>query len=280
MTKRASKYVPSTWDGLIAAGQTFKDVLGDEYYPLTLGEYDRMIFMVYYLESMYTTRHGLWTASSTTPRKRSSKACEMISMLEDEHVIPTIQMIDDYAADPIDQSDRWIDGYWAGNHNWNTSFGPLVAALPDDQQAGFITTTMFEGLPYKGGYNKISMLFAVPASSEHPVEAAALINFLLNEEAGVIAMGSQRGVPASAEGFRIASENNILDQMTIDATNNALNSGWNTFPLDPYFEDTALRSDPEGTYYVVFGELSYDQITEERSGRHADERHHRAAEFS
>ena len=109
------------------------------------------------------------------------------------------------------------------------------------------------------------MLVAVPSSSAHPVEAAALINFLLNDETGVLTMASERGVPASKAGFQIVFENNILDQMTVDATNNALNAGWNTFPLDPYFEHTDLRTDPTGVYIQVFSALSYDLITEEQA---------------
>ena len=37
----------------MAAGKTFQEKLGDDYYPLHLGAYDRMILMVFYLESKY-----------------------------------------------------------------------------------------------------------------------------------------------------------------------------------------------------------------------------------
>lgn len=36
----------------MAAGAAFK-AFNEDYYPLALGEYDRIIFMVYYLESIY-----------------------------------------------------------------------------------------------------------------------------------------------------------------------------------------------------------------------------------
>ena len=44
---------PTTLDELMAAGKTFQEKLGDDYYPLHLGAYDRMILMVFYLESKY-----------------------------------------------------------------------------------------------------------------------------------------------------------------------------------------------------------------------------------
>ena len=45
--------VPATEDDLFAAGKAFQEKLGDDYYPLHLGAYDRMILMVFYLESKY-----------------------------------------------------------------------------------------------------------------------------------------------------------------------------------------------------------------------------------
>ena len=37
---------PTTLDELMAAGKTFQEKLGDDYYPLHLGAYDRMILML------------------------------------------------------------------------------------------------------------------------------------------------------------------------------------------------------------------------------------------
>ncbi|MDR2656878.1 MAG: ABC transporter substrate-binding protein, partial [Oscillospiraceae bacterium] len=257
---KAGVAIPVTWDDLLAAGEAFKTNLGDDYYPLMFTEYDEIIFMVYYLESMYGK---VWVDDNQLQYTAEEIATgfEMLRELEEKHVIPTIQMVKDYSADPPDKSDRWINGYWAGLHNWNTSLAPLVAALPDDQKAGFTPGPMFEGLPYKGGFNKISMEFAITQTCEYPLEAAAFINFMLNEPEGVAAMAGERGVPASAEGFRLAIENNVVDALTTDATNYALNSGWNEFKLDPYFEAADLKNNPEGAYYKIFSAFSYGQIT-------------------
>ena len=46
--------IPTTLAALKDCGEKFK-AYGDDYYPLALGEYDRMILMVYYLESVYGT---------------------------------------------------------------------------------------------------------------------------------------------------------------------------------------------------------------------------------
>ena len=50
---KAGIALPTSWDELIAAGTTFKEKLGDEYYPLAMYEYERMLLMMYYLEGKY-----------------------------------------------------------------------------------------------------------------------------------------------------------------------------------------------------------------------------------
>ena len=185
---KAGIEIPKTWDELLASGALFQEKLGDEYYPLFLTELDRMIFMVYYLQSMY---NKIWVENGEvqyTPEE-IAEGFAMLRDLEDKHVLVPIQTINEYNGDPLENCERWVNGYWAGLHTWTTSsVGPLPLALPEDQRAGFVTTTMFEGLPYKGGFNKISMEFAITQTCEYPREAAALINFLLNEEEGVKAI--------------------------------------------------------------------------------------------
>ena len=258
---KAGVEIPKSWNELLASGEAFTTALGDDYYPMMLTEYDRMIFMVYYLESMYNKP---WVVDNKVnyTAEEIAKGFAMFKELEEKHVMPTVQMVKEYGADPVDKSDRWINGYWAGVHTWNTSHGPLVAALPEEDQANFVAGPQFEGLPNKGGFNKISMEFAITQTCKYPKEAAAFINFMLNEEEGVVLMAGERGVPASAAGFAIAEREGIVDELTVEATNYALNEGWNQFSLDPYFEHNDLKNNPEGAYYKIFSAHSYANIND------------------
>lgn len=256
---KAGIEIPKTWDELLAAGETFKTVLGDEYYPMMMTEYDRAIFMVYYLESMYN-KPWVEDGKLNYTVEELQEGFAMMKELEDKHVIPTLQTVKEYAGDPVDQCSQWIDGFWAGVYTWNTSANPLITALNPEIKDSFTVGNMFEGLPNKGGFNKISMEFAITQTCEHPREAAALINFLLNEEEGITLMSGERGVPSSAAGAKIAAEKGIIDETTLKATDAALNSGWNEFPLDPYFEDSNLKANPDGVYYKVFSAHSYGEM--------------------
>lgn len=83
--------IPTSLDELMACGEAFA-AYGDDYYPLALGEYDRMIFMVYYLESVYGND---WVTGDTLnyTAEQVTEGLEFIQSLEDAHVIPSIATI-------------------------------------------------------------------------------------------------------------------------------------------------------------------------------------------
>lgn len=82
---KAGISTPTTLAELIEAGETFKTVLGDDYYPLVLNEYDRMILMVYYLESVYGKA---WVVNGELQYTAAEiqTGFEFIQSLEDAHV--------------------------------------------------------------------------------------------------------------------------------------------------------------------------------------------------
>ena len=74
--------IPTDEASLFAAGEAFK-AFNEDYYPLALGEYDRMIFLVYYLESV----HGKpWVQDNQIQYTAEEIAAgmEFIKKLEDE----------------------------------------------------------------------------------------------------------------------------------------------------------------------------------------------------
>ena len=92
--------VPTSNEELLAAGNTFKTVLGDDYYPLAIGEYDRIILMVYYLESKYGVE-WITDGKLNYTKDQIIEGLDYISSLEDNHVIPTIATITGDGADSL-----------------------------------------------------------------------------------------------------------------------------------------------------------------------------------
>jgi len=85
--------------------------------------------------------------------------------------------------------------------------------------------------------------------------AATLIQYLLNEDSGTAAIGSQFGIPLSKEA--LANPAVELDATTLEANQKVL--AWCSFPLDPLFEDAKLKSN-DG-YYGVLVEHSAGKLT-------------------
>lgn len=250
---KAGIATPASLADLMAAGETFKSVLGDEYYPLALGEYDRMILLVYYLESVYGKA---WVVDGALnySAEEIQKGLEFMQSLEAAHVIPSIATIDGDGADSLDKNPKWMEGKYAGILEWDSSASKFKDALAEGQE--FIVGDYFKDMgDYQGGFSKVSLAFAISETTKNPKECAMLINFLLNEAAGVEIMAAERGIPLNQNALQICTDKTLLNPLVAEANGKILS--WVSFPLDPKFEDASLKSDPDGVYYDVFGGLSY-----------------------
>lgn len=248
--------IPTTLEELMAAGETFKTKLGDDYYPLVLGEYDRMILMVYYLESVYGKP---WVENGELQYTAAEiqTGLEFIQSLEGAHVTPSIKTILGDGADSLDKNPKWMNGTYAGIFEWDSSAGKFSAALQDGQE--FVVGDYFPDMgDYQGGYSKVSLGFAISETCEHPKEAAMLLNFLLNEEEGTTLMASERGIPLSSAALENCTAKNLLNAIVAEA--NAKVLAWVSYPLDPKFESAALKS-TDGVYYDVMAGLSYGEYS-------------------
>lgn len=247
--------IPTDTDSLMAAGAAFK-AFDEDYYPLALGEYDRIIFMVYYLESIYN-KPWVENGELNYTAEEIQKGMDFLCELEAAHVIPTIATIQGDMADSLDKNAKWIDGKYAGIFEWDSSASKFQKAIVESTNKPgqeFVIGEFVKFGDYNGGFTKISMGLAVASTSEHPKEAAMLINFLLNDPEGVEICSTERGIPCSAAAVEILNEKNLGDALVKEA--NAKVLAYSPFPLDTKFEHNDLKANPDGVYYKVFGKLS------------------------
>ncbi len=258
--EKAGIAVPTSLEELMAAGETFKTQLGDDYYPLVLGEYDRMILMVYYLESVYGKP---WVENNELQytSEEIQEGLAFIQSLEDAHVTPSIQTILGDGADSLDKNPKWMNGTYAGIFEWDSSASKFSGALEEGQE--FVVGDYFADMgEYQGGYSKVSLGFAISETCENPKEAAMLLDFLLNEDEGTTIMASERGIPLSSAALENCTEQGLLNETVAEANGKVLD--WVSFPLDPKFEAAALKSS-DGVYYDAMAGLSYDEYSLEEA---------------
>ncbi|MFV0412122.1 MAG: ABC transporter substrate-binding protein [Oscillospiraceae bacterium] len=258
--EKAGIKTPTSFDELLAAGETFKTKLGNEYYPMAMNELDRTIFLVWALECKYG-KNWVEDGKLNYTQQEIAEGLALITQLEEAHVIPTIQTLAGDGAESLDKNPKWMDGRYAGIFEWDSSASKFGKALNEGQS--FIVGDYLTGFgEFKGGFTKVSLGFAITQTCKNPAEAAQLINFLLNEEEGVKLMGSERGIPLSKAALEICKANDLLDPVVAQANEKVLS--WSSFSLDPTFEDAKLKA-TDGVYYDVMAGLSYKDYTAEQA---------------
>ena len=253
--------VPATEDDLFAAGKAFQEKLGDDYYPLHLGAYDRMILMVFYLESKYGKD---WADPSTSTLNydadQIAEGIDFIKSLVDGHVMMNLKTYYSANSDTAThQSNEWITGKIAGIFEWDSAASKYSSALDDANKDGFTVGEEIKFGDNNGGFSKVSMGLAITKTSKCVAEAATLINFLLNEEKGASIMGSECGIPASKAGLAAAQAAGAVKDLVAEA--NAKVMAFTTNKLDPLFENNDLKASGTGIYQEVFDTVDYDGVS-------------------
>ncbi|MBQ8176736.1 MAG: carbohydrate ABC transporter substrate-binding protein [Oscillospiraceae bacterium] len=261
--EKAGISTPKTLEELYAAGETFKTVLGDDYYPLALGEYDRAILCVYYLESVYG-KAWVTDGKLNYTAEEIATGLQFIEDLEAKHVIPTVATILGDGAESLDKNPKWMEGKYAGIFEWDSSATKFGGALNEGQS--FIVGDYMKDMgEYQGGFSKVSLAFAITENTKYPTESAMLMQYLLNDPEGSAIMASERGIPLSKAANATCKEQGLLNEMVAEANGKVL--AWVDFPLDTQFENSKLKGAPDGVYYDVFGGLSYDEYTVEDAAK-------------
>ena len=252
--------VPKSLDDLMAAGKAFQEKLGDDYYPMHLGAYDRMILMVFYLESKYGKD---WadpvTSTLNYTEDEIAEGIDFIKSLVDGHVMMNLKTYYSANSDTAThQSNEWITGKIAGIFEWDSAASKYSSALDDANKDGFTVGEEIKFGDNNGGFSKVSMGLAITKTSKCVAEAATLINFLLNEEKGASIMGSECGIPASKAGLGYAQAAGAVKDLVAEA--NAKVMAFTTNKLDPLFENNDLKASGTGIYQEVFDTVDYDGV--------------------
>lgn len=249
MFDRVGAKIPTTLDELYAAGEKFASYEDGSYYPLIVKELDRTLLMVYYLQCKYGKP---WVENNELQytQEEISEGMEFLNTLENKHVIPTLEILAGDGSELIDTNQRWIDGHYAGIYMWDCN---LLKHKNAAAGFDFVVGDFINMGDYHGGMSKAAMVFAIPKTSEHPAEAAALIQFLLGEKEGIKIMLDIRGIPLNKKAREVLDLSN-----SVAAIANEKMAAWTQFRFDKVFERAPLKN-ADGTYFLTQQMLSYKQ---------------------
>ena len=257
--------IPKSMADLRAAGATFKEKLGDDYYPLAMAPYDRAIFMTYYLQAKYKDAIFSDDGVFNYTEEQIKDGIEFIQSLEADHVIPSMKTIDGDGAASFDVNEKFVSGRYAGILEWDSAANKFKKALGEDRE--LVVGEEFKDLgdgSNTGVFSKISMLYAISANSKHPKEAAMLMNFLLNDPEGIEIIGTQRGIPSSKAALSQLEAANAIDEMTGEAHKKVLEAA--EFNMSTKFDDSSLKGS-SSLYTEVFTGVSYGDYTPDAAAK-------------
>jgi multiple sugar transport system substrate-binding protein len=135
---------------------------------------------------------------------------------------------------------------------YNTQITALRAASGQDLR---LLKLPRDGADNKPDYYKPSMYWSASSQSDHPAEAAAFIDFMLNSDAATEILKTERGIPANTE-VRGALEADLSpdDQLAVDYLN-AIDPG-TASPLTPNGGSSIEAIFQRYTQEVYFGQLT------------------------
>ena len=236
--KRLGADYPSTWEELLELGDLFS---GSGVYPLDLdiqsggtAWYLAVVYVQQQTGRQFITMDG--HLGFTTEDIKA--VLDFYKELEERHVIRTIKTrTDEDGSAALYQSPEFISGNVAGVLEWGSSVGKYEMVLPEGAlQAGPLLS---DGEHTGGWMVKPSLMYAVSAGTEHPDEAAAFIDFLLNNGDCAEALGTTRGIPSSAYARERLESTGKLSGLAVDCAE--LLDSVETVTISPYMELARMK---------------------------------------
>jgi len=264
--KKAGVEYPKTWDALMAAGKTFESKLGKQYFPVVLEHQDTLSLLRSYMVQKYNI------PEIDTAKKQFGYSKEqwveffgMYKKLIDSHVMPDTKYYASFGKSNMYEMKPWIEGEWAGTYMWNSTINKYSDNLKPPAKLELGSYPMLPGATDAGMFFKPAQMFSISKTTKHPKEAAMLINFLLNEKAGVEALGLERGVPLSkAAVTQLTADGVIKDNDPAVAGLKLAQSLPNKLSTSPYFDDPQIVS-LFGTslQYIDYGQKTVEETAAE-----------------
>ena len=192
--------VPETWDDLFAMA---KVLAPDGRYVWGLAKKHLFLLMIAYYEQTYGEPFFTQDGKITADAERIEFLLTFYKRLIDEHVVC-----------PLDSFDRtnYMSGEVVGTMCWISDTKIYCDGLAETGVK--VSRGSYPKLPdtkLSGWYVKPATMWAISADTEHPEEAAKLLNFLLNDPDMAKLQKTEKGVPVSDAAVAALTEEGLQE---------------------------------------------------------------------
>ena len=259
--KKAGVEYPKTWDELMAAGKTFESKLGKQYYPVVLEHQDTLALLNSYMIQKYNQPAiDEKTKKFSYSKEQWVEFFQMYKKLIDSHVMPDTKYYASFGKSNMYEMKPWIQGEWGGTYMWNSTINKYSDNLKPPAKLELGSYPMLPGATDAGLFFKPAQMFSIGKSTQHPKEAAMLINFLLNSQEGVEALGLERGVPLSEAAVKQLTESGVIKDNDPSVAGLKLAQSLPAkLSVSPYFDDPQIVAQFGTTLqYIDYGQKSIE----------------------
>ncbi len=240
--------IPQTWDDLFEAASVMSK---DGVYPLELEQSAMWFVCVAYMEQ--STGKAIITEDNEfnfTQSNISDMIEFYLDLVESGVVMEVSQRNDSYVK----------DGTCAGTVQWVTSTEKYSGYI---EEAGGVSAIgsvpLLSGASRSGWYVKPATMYAISANTEHPEEAALLLEFLVSSEDMALLQQLDKGVPSNQAAKTVLEENDLLTGIYYEASE--MVDSTDTILMSSKFEDSALSD----AFYDACISVYYGQATLEEA---------------
>ena len=230
---------PKTWDELIRLGGVFDE---QNLYPLDLDVQSggtAWYFSVVYVQQKTGREFISMDGDLGFTVSDIKAALDFYKTLEDNHAIRTVKVrTDEDGNGALYQSSEFIDEKIAGVLEWGSAIGKYESVLDDNvlESGPFLSDSNGNT---NGWMIKPSLMYAISGNTDYPDEAAAFIDFLVNDEKCAEILGTTRGIPASCYALDALSNTGKIEGLSNDSAE--MLSELNTVTVSPYMELSQMK---------------------------------------
>ena len=195
---------PESWDDLFNAAQ----VMNGENYPISMPAKSAMFFITAYTEQQSGKTFMTDDGKLGFGKEELTTMFDFYTRLINAKVMPQVEYFDKNGI---------RNGSYAGAMAWLSDAENYMG--PAREEGYEIVVGSYVGCSegVKGWYTKPATLYAVSAGTEHPKEAALLLDFLLNSDEISELQGIEKGIPLSRSSRDYLENHDKLKGLHYDA---------------------------------------------------------------
>lgn len=191
---------------------------------------------------------------------------QFILDLIDNNVLPPMKEIIEYnTSDTLNP--KWTEGRVGGAIEFVSAFDGWQSTTPSELVV--VQCPTMEDAKASGLLVRPSQLFGVSKNSAHQDVALDFVQFMMSDPDGVKALGTTRGVPASAAARQILADDGQLNPMLQEAVDAAVPNAFK--PESAYTSNTEIKVAGEQTLEA----MGYGKMTPQEAAKHLMEEYTR-----